>query len=297
MSRGRWRSLERDLLVRQDLAPSTAAKTIGYARALESGGVNLNAPTLEQYEQHVARLKRGGARGTALLHHYNAMRRVLDFLGEDKWPRLRRPHTEEPEIEIPPDEVVLQLVNYHVGHDDQDELRTQLLRFAFRFGFFVGARPEQEHLAVRLQDYNPGTGELRIWSSKVDRGRKLQLEPWLNEIIARYVDDVRTEIPGARKRDELLLHPDGRRWTNDSYRMALNRAAREIYAWYRPYCARHWCATWRLCEWDMNMLRVKRWLGHKRIGTTEGYLHPAEERMSAHAARHVASAPAGLALA
>jgi len=60
-------------------------------------------------------------------------------------------------------------------------------------------------------------------------------------------------------------------------RMMLTRATRKIDPNYRPCNVRHWCAIARLIEWDLNIIKVRDFLGHEKIETTMGYLRTAKQ--------------------
>jgi integrase len=281
-----WRQLERDLLVRQDLAPTTTAKTLATLRRIAQDGFPLARPTLEAYQELVARRKRAGARGTALKHDYRAVARLLAWR-RIRWPAdaFTPPRVETPDVELVDDQVVAQLTRG--GALVRDQVERALATFAFNLLFYIGARPPSEHVALRLSDFDRATGKLYVWSDKVERGRTLQLEPWLAQIVTNYIDGPRAEL--KPRTSALLVNARGRAWTAEAYRMWLSRVGKGSCSWFYPYAGRHWCLTYRLIQWDFRLLPVQRWAGHKTARTTECYLHVAQSKLDARALAHQVS--------
>jgi len=91
--------------------------------------------------------------------------------------------------------------------------------------------------------------------------------------ILTLVDLVENQYSG----NYLYLKPDGKPFTKDTMRMMLIRATRKIDPNYRPCNVRHWCAIARLIEWDLNIIKVRDFLGHEKIETTMGYLRTAKQ--------------------
>lgn len=278
--RDRW-NLERHLLVVQDLAPSTVQKTLLSLRVLEREGLDLAAPDRVVYETAILRRKRRGARGTALQHLYKAMRRLLRFHGL-RWSDLPCPRAVEPDVHVPDDVTVSRALTYG---SDRECREVPHVRFAFEFGFYTAIRPPSEHVAVRLRDFDRDAGTLRVWSSKVGRARVLRLEPWLTEGVAAYVDGPRESVDRGIS-SSLILRPGGRPWTPNAYRMWLHRHGRRVHEHWRNYGMRHWGATYRLIQTGFDLLAVQAWLGHRRLATTQRYVHVAaaiqRDRMRTH---------------
>lgn len=275
MKRHQWNELETFLLSERNLATSTTHKTLRKLRALERAGLDLQRPARHHYNGFLAKRKRDGRDGPGDRHYGRAVNHLLAWRGIS-WPGFRLPPTvQTTERELLPDAIVARLLEYDQG---RDELETQAARFAMRFGFYVTRRPPSEHVAVDVQDFDREHRTLRVWSDKLDTWRRKKLEPWLADEISAYIDGFRAQV-AKRSETALLVDPyTGRAWTSaPAYGMWLGRCGRRVYPRFRPYDLRHAGATWRLIQWNFNIVRLRNWLDHKSVKSTETYEHLADE--------------------
>lgn len=90
-----------------------------------------------------------------------------------------------------------------------------------------------------------------------------------------WVDYWRPKVVNQYSGEYLYLRPDGKPFTDYCLRMRLSRAVKPVWDGYYPYISRHWCAVARLLEWNLQVIRVRDFLGHVKIQTTMDYLKTA----------------------
>lgn len=277
MRPAQWTALETYLLSSRDLAISTTRKTLGYCRALERGGVNLQRPRRDRYDAFIARLKRDGRDGPGIRHYTRAMKHALAWRGIS-WPDLRLPRAPVSPRALIPDDVVAQLVNYDQG---RDELENEAARFAFTILAYVGLRPPSELHDLQLDDFNARAAQLRVWSDKLETYEVLELPRWLADVVVDYIEGHRERVRRGRQRALFLDPYTGRPFqSRDALRVWLQRRGRAVWDRFRPYDLRHFCACWLLRKTNFNVYLVKSFLRHRKLSSTEHYLHvlQAEER-------------------
>lgn len=302
MREATWSRLEAFLLGQLDLAESTTSKTLRTLRYMERNGFPIERPTTYAYTAYAAGMKRAGATPNAMHHARKATRRLFLFRGLEP-PRLSAPRAPRPQIHIPSDDQVRQLLEYEPNEDqDVDDVELATIRFAFAWCFYTALRPPSEQVRLQLRDFNDQTGELNVYAPKTRRSDVLQLEPWLAELVRAYVAGPRDQVAKQNER-ALLINPQrrspdrGRAWKSEPFRMWLTRAGQRKMKDFNAYKCRHWGLTWRAIQWDLDILLVKEWARHAEISNTMRYIHLAGKILRQRAAAHdvqplASSAPA-----
>lgn len=187
------------------------------------------------------------------------------------------------DIIIPTPETVHDILSFKYT---SDKYLNKLIQYHYFIGFMIGMRPPNEMIILNIDDVyldEPDNYLMTITEPKKN-GNKRTIRIESNIAISKtrksfknYIDTIRPRFSN-KSEDSLIINPEtGKRWEkSDQLRYFLNYYAKN-YVWgrYHPYIMRHWCATARCIEWkdDYTVLkRVKSWLGHKRLDTTEKYI-------------------------
>ncbi len=272
-----------------NLQESTANKYLDTARIMESHGVmpvNFRKPHWNDFFKHMDYIKRYE---NATPHMLNNRRKAWMMFcrawGTAKeWPTYKLPHIPDrtKNIFIPTPETVRTLLQTpYTG----DKYLNRHIQYHFFAGFMVGMRPEKEIVILNIDDLfldEQDNYAIRITEPK-KRGntRILRLENNIavsktRKSFKNYVDTI---LPRFANKNEnaLYVNPEtGKRWTVDTLRhQLLNRYGKRVWPRFWPYVMRHWCATARCIEWQNDnrvLVRVKSWMGHKRVDQTDNYL-------------------------
>ena len=276
-------------ITRQNLAETTAKKYLATAKLMEMHcvvPVNFCRPQWHNFFSHLDYIKQYE---NATPHMLNNRRKAWTMFcrawGTDKkWPTYKLPHIPDrtKNIFIPTPETVRKLLQTpYTG----DKYLNRHIQYHFFAGFMVGMRPEKEIVILNIDDLfldEQDNYAIRITEPK-KRGntRILRLENNIavsktRKSFRNYVDTI---LPRFANKNEnaLFVNPEtGKRWTEDSLRhQLLNRFGKRVWPRYWPYVMRHWCATARCIEWqndNMVLVRVKYWMGHKRVDQTDNYV-------------------------
>lgn len=211
-----------------------------------------------------------------------------------KFPLPPKPHSQN--WKLPSPEMVHKILTHpYTGNKYLDKL----IQYHYFIGFFIGLRPEKELVIINVDDVDLDDTEnptIKITEPKKHYFEKiLPLEQQIayskvHKSFRNYIDTIRPKF-AERSEKALLVDPeghkwirgkiiDGKRWNEDRLRhQLLNKYARQVWKPYYPYIMRHWCATARCVEWlddPRCLIRVKNWMGHKKINQTEKYIELAD---------------------
>lgn len=128
---------------------------------------------------------------------------------------------------------------------------------------------------LRLEDVESSRGMLRINQGKGNKDRYTVLSPWLLEVLRDYFREFRPRGPWLFAAPRL----EGRPMVDGSAQMIFCRALKRAGLPNRGgiHCLRHSFAT-HLLEDGVDVLTIKKLMGHANFATTAGYLHVSAEQ-------------------
>jgi len=138
-------------------------------------------------------------------------------------------------------------------------------RNVLRFLRYSGIRP-QEAGEIRMCDISLEEEFIRLFMPKVSEYRVIAINEKLRRIIFM-------QSRGKKKHDFLFLNDKGRKVTTHRINQKLKKLQKEHgITTETAYAFRHGYAT-NLCRKDVNLEKVRKALGHKKISTTLKYTH------------------------
>jgi integrase/recombinase XerD len=164
--------------------------------------------------------------------------------------------------------------------------RAQRDRALLEVLYACGARVS-EAVGLRTDGLEPTLRVLRL-TGKGNRTRLVPCGERAREALETWLAGGRTELPDARKRNEVFLTRSGAPLDRTNAWRAVQRAARVagLRGKLSPHTLRHAFAT-HLIEGGADLRSVQELLGHASIGTTEIYAHlDAEKLLSLHRLFH-----------
>lgn len=123
---------------------------------------------------------------------------------------------------------------------------------------------ESELFAVLPVDVHEHSQTVTTWLNKTDKPRTIPCSPRVWQIVADRLK--KTKATNSR------LFPFTEDWLTGKWRRIRTHLKLQHDKGFTPYCLRHTTAT-RLVQRDVPIKIVKEWLGHKKIETTEIYVH------------------------
>jgi len=268
---------------------TTINKYLNIARLMETHPVfpvNFKIPSWQNFFQHMEYIQIEEQQTANVLH---SRRKTWHMFTKawgkfQEWPIYKLPPVpnRSKDIIIPTPETVHSILTHKYT---ADKYLNRFIQYGYFIGFMIGMRAPSEMRNLNVNDvYLDETDNYLITITepkKHGNRRKLKLENKIavsktRKSFKNYIDTIRPHF--AKKRESaLLVDPQtGKRWkTEDQLRYHLNYYATQVWKNYHPYTMRHWCATARCVEWKNDyrvLLRVKDWLGHTSIGTTEKYI-------------------------
>lgn len=127
---------------------------------------------------------------------------------------------------------------------------------------------------LRVEDVESSRGMLRVAQGKGNKDRYTVLSPWLLEVLRDYWRQFRPQGPWLFPAPRL----EGRPMVDGSAQMIFCRALERAGLPNRGgiHCLRHCFAT-HLLEDGVDVLTIKKLMGHSNFATTAGYLHVSAE--------------------
>jgi site-specific recombinase XerD len=127
---------------------------------------------------------------------------------------------------------------------------------------------------LRVEDVESTRGMLRVAQGKGNKDRYTVLSPWLLEVLRDYWRQFRPQRPWLFPAPRL----EGRPMVDGSAQMIFCRALERAGLPNRGgiHCLRHSFAT-HLLEDGVDVLTIKKLMGHSNFATTAGYLHVSAE--------------------
>lgn len=128
---------------------------------------------------------------------------------------------------------------------------------------------------LRVEDVESSRGMLRVNQGKGNKDRYTVLSPWLLEVLRDYWREFRPQGPWLFPAPRL----EGRPMVDGSAQMIFCRALKRAGLPNRGgiHCLRHSFAT-HLLEDGVDVLTIKKLMGHANFATTAGYLHVSAEQ-------------------
>ncbi len=189
--------------------------------------------------------------------------------------------------DIPPPEIVYQMIRYNGYHKDKDV--NKLFRYLFLFGFMVGPRPPIEITTMKLSDLHLEAGYIIVHEpKKYGSTRQVYLEESFltgktRMSLKNYVDHLRPKFTTQYSKDYLFIkYWDGKPLTRGYLHNKLAPLGKQIYPGFQLYSMRHWAATSMLIKSWLEkhpdpLRRTQKFLGHEKRDKTETYITQAEE--------------------
>ncbi|HEX6136766.1 MAG TPA: site-specific tyrosine recombinase XerD [Casimicrobiaceae bacterium] len=240
------------------------------------------------FEQWLADQFRAKAKATSVARRLSALRRFYRFqvargaMAEDPTLRVRAPKKPR---RLPKNLSEAQVEALLAAPDPTTPLGLRdraMLETLYATGLRVS-----ELTGLKLAQVGHDAGVVRV----VGKGSKERLVPMGDEAVdwvARYLREVRPELAGAAKRDELFLTRRHAPLTRQAFWALVKRYAVRAgipAASLSPHVLRHAFAT-HLLNHGADLRVVQLLLGHADITTTTIYTHVARERLKALHARH-----------
>lgn len=254
--------------------------------------VNLHPPDQDAWKRHIIWRKEQG--NTATLNRQRAaLRTLFDFFrethgGAPDWPTLERTFEDSPDpIRLPGDDIVRSL--WEREWFPKDRVKTKLMQYMLRFLFLSGVRPPSELIALRVDDIDLETRELRVPQPK--KGGEVNPRPRQPEhlISATNRKSLRVWIETWRPRLEPetdALFPDwnGEEWLSPDSRDPRGRLrnwlrhhGKKVWEPFKPYHGRHWFATTMMAQ-GRRVHTVADELGDKVATVDDRYIDRARAR-------------------
>jgi len=127
-----------------------------------------------------------------------------------------------------------------------------------------GARPWTEAIKTRKQDVNFTMNTISLWQTKQDTPRTIFMTKRLREVMERRV---------ALTQDKTSpLFDFKQTYYSDNFNRIKGQMGLENDKQFIPYTWRHTCCS-RLAMQNLNLVKIKDWMGHKSILTTMEYAH------------------------
>jgi len=277
--------------LRQELSPGTIDKHLRYLRYMQNHPcpVNIQHPTLENFIHHLDyRREIENASPNALKHEYKAMQMLLRAYGLPPW-NIKLPAAPKHSLRIlPMPNTVHKFFNYKYSKDTYEN---KLYQYLYYHSFLIGWRTPSEPSNMKTTDIliNPDdTGYITITETKKgQRRRTIMPEPeilndYRRKSIKNWIDHWRPKVENQYSKDALYLWPSGKPITTRKIGQKLSKHGKQIWAHFRPYDMRHWCAIARLIQEkhehnNYDTYIIKNWLGHEEISTTMQYIQHAEQ--------------------
>jgi len=271
--------------LRQRLSIETIKKRIRYAKFMENHPcpVDFRKPSYENFVRHMDyREQVEKASPHALAHERKTWLMFLRAWGlEKQWPQYKLPKSPKfKDPHIPSPEMVYKQINHTYS---KDPYTNALIQYLHCHSYAFGWRMESEPCAMTVDNVRFSEGYVIITQPKLNNSDRIIIpeKPFFtsrrHKSLKNWIDYWRPKVENQYSGNYLYLKPDGKTFTKDAMRMMLTRATRKIDPNYRPYNVRHWCAIARLIEWDLNIIKVRDFLGHEKIETTMGYLRTAKQ--------------------
>jgi integrase/recombinase XerD len=126
---------------------------------------------------------------------------------------------------------------------------------------------------------------LRVVQGKGAKDRIVPVIPWLRDMLARYVNEARPQLVGARSPSRVFVTTRGQPFSERGLWLLVARVVSPIVGRHvHPHTLRHSFAT-RALAGGADLVTIQVALGHEHIETTRRYLHIANATFQANLTR------------
>lgn len=151
------------------------------------------------------------------------------------------------------------------------EAKTDTDKVIMKTMFYTGMRIG-EAVGLTFEDISFGNNYINVKKRKSRYDRKIPISMKLRIILEDYLEDCRSEID--TESDNVFVHEDGRKYTENYFNRMLKRVAKQagLNENITSHIMRHSFAS-NLIGKGVDIVKVKKLLGHESIITTNIYLH------------------------
>ena len=285
-----WAELRRYAVVMKGLSKETWEKRQRYLKHLEEKyGFDLHSHPDEIYmrfQNYVEkkRMELGGQAENAIRFAKNAIQLLFEYLGvkhQYPWPKSKR---QEPEIVIPPDDVIYNLIH---GHHVKDPLLNKEFQYMFHMASIIGPRVPAEIALMKTDGVDFESCTLRFWQPKVRRWRTvfaprfLMLSP-VDKSLKNWIEIWRPRLEDARSGNFLWLNAYGEPFDIRYLGRKITQIGKKYWLPFHGYLLRHYAATRYLIEsyrrtGVFDVMGLKIYMDHDKIENTLRYVHLAKK--------------------
>lgn len=228
--------------------------------------------------------KESGAGPGALLKDLKCLKTMGKFLGisTQVWP-VQPPQPHRARGFVPTPDEVHRLLHTHYAPNHKRNPLDAWIRHVLAFHFGFDLRSPKEVWFLRVTDYEPDRGMLRVTEpKKLHRERDLYVEPTFLASSRRHLSldgwlQWREKLDA--RGDAMFPNPlTGRNFsTPEALKQFLDRRVKPFFPWFHGYGARHWCVYARIIDagfTDTSYHQVAEWFGHDSADMTRSVYGP-----------------------
>lgn len=227
----------------------------------------LNSRSISIY---LAKLKLQNKRHSYINHYLSAAQNYCAYLGLEplklswyKQQSFAKATLSDSEIEeflsLPP-----------VRKGDKEETNYKMWTVFFSIFAYCGMRPN-EISNLKVVDCDFGKGVFVLHDTKINEPRFVPIPSNLEDTVRAYVEDKTDYLFTTRQYGAKVVKTFSRAAWNYSFHSRIKRLG-IVRTNLTPYSLRHSLIT-RLLEEDVNLFKVQKIVGHKRLETTQQYTH------------------------
>ncbi|MCD6236575.1 MAG: site-specific integrase [Thermoplasmata archaeon] len=216
------------------------------------------------------------------------MRMFLRAYGIPRWDYKLPPIPKSHKRILPYPETVNKFFNHKYSKDPYENA---LYQYIFFHSFLIGWRVPSEIVSMTVDSViieSKERGSIVITETKKHSSQrtlipeKALITSRIHKSFKNWLDHWRPKVENQYSGNALYLWPNGKPVTVRRIGQKLSEYGKKIWKHFQPYDMRHWCAVARLIKTKVetgtfDTYRVKNWLGHERITTTENYIRYAEQ--------------------